>query len=97
MTMPIQTLPGKHYRSHPSRTYTGRMDRRGRLALPPELPWRVGMRVYVTLTKDGAIQIGKAPMRLWQGRLLSTRIHRIHRPIGGRKDHAGQVIRALRP
>lgn len=55
------------------------------------------MRVYFHLTKDGAIQIGKSPTRLWQGRLLSARIQRIHRPIGCRKDHAGQVIRALRP
>ncbi len=55
------------------------------------------MRVYFHLTTDGAIKIGKAPTRLWQGRLLSARIQGIHRAIGGRKDRAGQAIRALRP
>ena len=87
----------KGRRAHPPRTYTERIDRRLRVALPADMGWRVGMRVYFHLTKDGAIQIGKSPTRLWQGRLLSARIQRIHRPIGCRKDHAGQVIRALRP
>ena len=56
------------------------------------------MLVYIHLTKDGAIKIGKAPTQLWQGRLLSARIQGNHRPLGGRKDRAGQAtIRALHP
>ena len=87
----------KGRRAHPPRTYTERIDRRLRVALPADMGWRVGMRVYFHLTKDGAIQIGKVPTQLWQGRLLSARIQGIHRPLGGRKDRAGKAIRALRP
>ena len=89
----------KGRRAHPSRTYTERIDRRQRVALPADMEWRAGMRVYFNLAKDGAIQIGKAPTRLWQGRLLSSRIQRIqriHQPIGCRKGRAVQGIRALR-
>ena len=53
------------------------------------------MRVYFNLAKDGAIEMGKAPTRLWQARLLSTRIQRIQRPLGGRKDRAGQSVASL--
>ena len=81
----------------PSQAYIGQIDRRLRVALPADMPWRVGMRVYFNLAKDGAIEIGKAPTRLFQGRLLSSRIQRMHQPIGCRKDRATQAIRALRP
>ncbi len=95
--MHTKKLQAKNRRSQPSRTYTGRLDRRRRVALPPGLPWRVGMRVYLTLTKDGAVQVGKAPKRLYQGRMLSSRIQRMHQPLGCRQKRDGQGIRALRP
>ncbi len=95
--MNTKKLQAKNHRAHPSRAYTGRIDQRGRVALPPEMPWRVGMRVYFTLTKDGAIQVSKAPTRLYQGRMLSSRIQRMHQPLGCRQERDGQGIRALRP
>ena len=55
------------------------------------------MRVYFTLTKDGAVQVGKAPKRLYQGRMLSSRIQRMHQPLGWRRERDGPGLRALRP
>lgn len=95
--MHTKKLQAKNRRTHPSRTYTGRIDRRRRVALPPGLPWRVGMRVYYTLTKDGAVQVGKAPKRLYQGRMVSSRIQRMHQPLGWRRERDGPGLRALRP
>ena len=95
--MNTKKLQAKNHRAHPSRAYTGRIDQRGRVALPPGLPWRVGMRVYFTLTTGGAIQVSKAPTRLYQGRMLSSRIQRMHQPLGWRRERDGPGLRALRP
>jgi len=90
-------LGAKGLRANPSRSYTGWIDRRLRVALPPDMPWRVGARVYLCLTKDGGIQISKAPVRLYLGRLLSVRIQRMYQSAGRRKARDGQDIRASRP
>ena len=95
--MHIRKLDAKGRRTNPSRTYTGWIDRRLRVALPPDMPWRVGTRVYFFLTKDGGIQISKAPARLYRGRLLSVRIQRMYQSAGRRKARNGQEIRASRP
>jgi len=55
------------------------------------------MRVYFTLTTGGAIQVSKAPTRLYQGRMLSSRIQRMHQPLGWRRERDGPGLRALRP
>ena len=95
--MHIKKLKAKDRPTNPPRAYTGRIDRRLRVALPPQLQWRVGTRVYFNPTKDGGIQIGKVPARLYQGRLFSSRIQRMHQPIGCYKDRDGRGIRALHP
>lgn len=95
--MHIRKLDAKARRDNRSRSYTGRIDRRLRVALPPDMPWRVGARVYLCLTKDGGIHISKAPARLYQGRLLSVRIQRMNQSAGRRNARDGQEIRASRP
>ena len=58
--MHMRKLEAKGRRAHPSRTYTERIDRRLRVALPADMGWRGGMRVYFHLTKEGAIQIANS-------------------------------------
>ena len=95
--MQIRKLHAKARRANRSRSYTGWIDRRLRVALPPDMQWRVGTRVYFCLTKDGGIQISTVPTRLYQGRLLSSRIQRIPPSVGRRNARIGQGLRASRP
>lgn len=57
------------------------IDRRFRIPLPLEIDWRIGARVYFSLKQDADGSSGlictKRPLRVYQGRLLSTRIQRI--------------------
>lgn len=95
--MHIRKLDAQARRTNRYRSYTGRIDRRLRVALPPDMPWRVGTRVYFCLTKDGGIQISTMQARLYQGRLLSARIQRIYQSAGRRNARTGQGIRVSRP
>lgn len=65
--MRMRKLEAKDRRTHPSRTYIGRIDRRLRVAVPADIACRGGMRVYFNLAKDGGVQIGKVCNRLGFG------------------------------
>lgn len=68
-------------RSEPKRSAS--IDSRYRVALPAEIGWRVGSRVYFSLAKNASdwdespgVVITIKPRMLWQGRLASGRIRR---------------------
>lgn len=56
------------------------IDKRSRVALPSALPWKVGMRVYYSLTPTSppGLVISRLPIRLVQNRLISNRVQRIY-------------------
>ena len=73
------------YRSKPSviarqRQQSTIIDNRSRVALPSALPWKVGMRVYYSLTKSvpPGLVISRLPIRLVQNRLISNRVQKIY-------------------
>lgn len=59
------------------------IDRHYRFALPKEMDWKVGTRVYFTLIKSVTSRgkpkgfvISKTPGPVWKGRLFSGRVRR---------------------
>ena len=56
------------------------LDNQSRVALPSELPWHVGMRVYYSLTPSDppGLLVSRLPIRLLQNRLMSSRVQRIY-------------------
>lgn len=53
------------------------IDRRHRFPLPSEMEWKVGARVYFSLTeRDRGLRVSIKPGPLLKGRLFSSRIRR---------------------
>lgn len=78
--MPLNQKTVKR-RSEP--TGTTPIDRHHRFALPTEMGWKTGARVYFSLTKNDSggskpkgIVVSETPGPVWKGRLFSGRVRR---------------------
>lgn len=78
--MPLNQRAVKR-RSEPTGTTV--IDRHYRFALPKEMDWKVGTRVYFSIIKSVAARgkskgfvISKKPGPVWKGRLFSGRVRR---------------------
>ena len=76
--MPLNQKAVKR-RCEPSGTTV--IDRHYRFALPKEMDWKVGTRVYFSLIKSATargkpkgIVVSKTPGPVWKGRLFSVRV-----------------------
>jgi len=60
---------------------SGVIDRKYRFELPSELDVRVGMRLFYSLSVSGprGLVISKKPVRLFQNRIISSRVQRLTR------------------
>ena len=101
--MPLNQKAVKR-RCEPSGTTV--IDRHYRFALPKEMDWKVGTRVYFSLIKSATargkpkgIVVSKTPGPVWNGRLFSGRVRRNgfaplatgHKPIGWRRPKGPTV------
>lgn len=61
---------------------SGIIDRKYRFELPSELDVRVGQRLFYSLCASGppGLVISKKPVRLFQNRIISSRVQRLTRP-----------------
>ncbi len=78
--MPLNQRAVKR-RCEPSGTIV--IDRHYRFALPKEMDWKIGTRVYFSLVKGVAARgkpkggvVRKTPEPVWKGRLFSGRVRR---------------------
>lgn len=72
-------------------TYTTRIQREGRVDLPPGLsPFRLGQRVYFHV-RDGEVVVQARPKRAVRGRILSSRVRSAVRSLAayGPRNNAG--------
>lgn len=82
------------------------IDRHYRFALPREMDWNIGTRVYFSLLKSVSarckpkgIVVSKTPGPVWKGRLFSRRVRRNgfaplargHKQIGWRRSKGASV------
>jgi hypothetical protein len=101
--MPLNQKAVKR-RCEPSGTTV--IDRHYRFALPKEMNWKIGTRVYFSLIKRVAargkpkgIVVSKMPGPVWKGRLFSGRVRRTgfaplarrHKLIGWRRPKGPTV------
>ena len=66
--------------SSPKGQHSTLIDKRYRVALPAQLPWHVGMRVYFSLTQSDppGVVVSRLPIRPIRNRLMSIRVQRIY-------------------